>query len=134
MPRKKTVWTENDLDDLFSLWVRQRDANDEGLVQCCTCGKWLPWRRMDCGHFISRREKATRFDEENTGPQCKGCNYYGSGLQFKFSQYLNEKYGEGTAQKMEDKSKMTCKRSRFDYEYLCKELTEKLKAHKFVTR
>jgi hypothetical protein len=34
---KKELKTK--LDNIFSLYIRLREATDEGLVQCFTCGK-----------------------------------------------------------------------------------------------
>jgi len=114
-------------DRLFSLLVRQRDINEIGLVKCCTCGKIHYWRKMDNGHFLPRQHQSTRFDEKNTGPQCTDCNHFHEGCQFRFSQYLNEKYGEGTAEAMEIKSKMTCKRTAFDLKYMINEFKTELR-------
>ena len=112
-------------DKHFSLYVRQRDAK-EGIVQCCTCGEWHHWKQMDCGHFMSRRYQATRFDEQNCAIQCRACNRFNQGRQFDMSKYLDKKYGFGTASKMEMKSKMFCKRSRFDYEHIAETYKNKL--------
>jgi len=112
-------------DKYFSLYVRQRDAVN-GIVKCCTCGQWHHWKQMDAGHFMSRRYEATRFDEMNTGPQCRADNRYNQGRQFEMSKYLDKKYGFGTASKMEMKSKMFCKRDRFDYEHIADTFKNKL--------
>jgi len=125
---------QKDADRLFSLWVRQRDADNLGLAKCCTCQKILSWRNIHCGHFMSRRYNSTRYDEKNTGPQCTGCNTYNQGKQYEFSIYLDEKYGKGTSKKMLTKSKMDCKRTRVDYQYLIKDLKTKLKENNFVIR
>ena len=112
-------------DRQFSLYVRQRDTVND-IVRCCTCGEWHHWKYVDCGHFMSRRYQATRFDEKNSGPQCKKCNILNQGLQFEMSKYLDKKYGFGTANAMEMKSKMFCKRLRFDYEHIAETYKAKL--------
>lgn len=125
---------EKEYDRLFSLWVRQKEADSFGLNSCCTCKKILQWRALHCKHFISRAYKATRFDEQNTAPQCAGCNTYRQGKQYEFSLYLDEKYGKGTSKKMLIKSKQPCKRTRADYQYLIQELKDKLKENGFKIR
>jgi len=97
------------LDVLFSKFVRLRDADSDGLVRCCTCGKVDHWKKRQCGHFMSRRHLATRWEEKNTGSQCVSCNIFKQGEQVEFAKYLDKRYGEGTAEAMRIKS-----RNRFD--------------------
>ena len=113
-------------DRYFSLYVRQRDAIESGVVRCCTCGEWHHWKQMDCGHFMSRRYQATRFDEKNCASQCRACNRFNQGRQFEMGKYLDKKYGLGTANRMEMKSKMFCKRNRYDYEVIAETFKNKL--------
>ena len=114
-------------DTNFSLFVRQRDADERGIVRCCTCGDPHHWKQLDCGHFQSRRYESTRYDEKNTGPQCPSCNRFNQGQQYKFSLYLNGKYGHKTAEQMTIKSRMFCKRNRYDYEVIAEDYKLKLK-------
>lgn len=58
------------LDEVVSRYVRQYFADKNGICDCYTCGKRLPWKGMDCGHCISRRYMATRFELDNMRPQC----------------------------------------------------------------
>lgn len=114
-------------DKNLSLYVRQRDADENGIVKCCTCGTKHLWQYLDCGHFQSRRYESTKYDEKNTGPQCPECNRFNQGQQYKFSLYLNGKYGHKTAEQMTIKSRMFCKRNRYDYEVIAEEYKQKLK-------
>ena len=111
----------------FSLYVRQRDADHRGIVECCTCRLYHAWKYLDCGHFQSCGCEATRFDEKNTGPQCKDCNIGNQGKKYEFSLYLDGKYGAKTAEKITIKSRMFCKRNRYDYEQIAEEYKLKLK-------
>lgn len=108
MTRKKLIQR---LDKVFSQWVRRKDADHRGYVECWTCGKVLPWSRVDAGHFQSRAKFSTRWDEMNVKPQCKGCNGFRSGEQFKFARKLDAVYGEGTAEEIERISNQTRKYS-----------------------
>ena len=88
---------KKELDKWFSLYIRLREATDEGMVQCFTCGKVAHYKSgMQCGHFQSRRFLSTRWDEKNCQVQCVGCNMFKSGEQWQFGMQLNAKYGVGT--------------------------------------
>tara|TARA_R110002012_G_scaffold309285_2_gene516205 strand:+ start:565 stop:969 length:405 start_codon:yes stop_codon:yes gene_type:complete len=107
---------KKELDKWFSLYIRLRDANDYGMVQCFTSGRVYHYKRMHAGHFMSRRYLATRFNEWNVQPQSPADNLFGQGEQWKFGIALNAKYGEGTSRELEELSRTTIKLSRIDYE------------------
>ena len=107
---------KKELDKWFSLYIRLRDATDEGLVQCFTSGRVYHYKEIHAGHFISRRCLATRWCEVNVQPQSAKDNLFGQGEQYKFGLRLDYKYGEGTAEELELKSRQTIKLSRVDYE------------------
>ena len=108
MTRKKLIQR---LDKVFSQWIRQKDADHRGYVECWTCGKVLHWSRVDAGHFQSRAKFSTRWDEMNVKPQCKGCNGFRSGEQYIFARKLDAVYGQGTAEEIERISNQTRKYS-----------------------
>lgn len=85
------------LDKLFSLYIRQRDADEDGYLKCCTCDNRTDWKEMDCGHFIPRGHHSLRWDERNAHGQCHKCNRYRAGEQYLMAQYIDNKYGKGTA-------------------------------------
>ena len=108
---------KKELDKWFSLFIRLREATDEGLCQCFTCGKVSHYKTgMQNGHFQSRSFLSTRFDEENCQVQCVGCNMFKQGEQWKFGMNLNAKYGIGTSNKLEFISRHKVKFYRIDYE------------------
>tara|TARA_R110000824_G_scaffold264500_3_gene453318 strand:+ start:260 stop:667 length:408 start_codon:yes stop_codon:yes gene_type:complete len=108
---------KKELDKWFSLFIRLRDATEEGLVQCFTCGCVKHYKKgMQCGHFQSRSFLSTRFDEENCQNQCVGCNMFKQGEQYKFAMNLDSKYGEGTAEELQVLAKRITKFTRGDYE------------------
>ena len=117
---KKTISKlKKELDKWFSLYIRLRDANEYGYTQCFTCGKVGHYKTggMQNGHFQSRKHLATRFSEDgNCEVQCVGCNIFRSGEQYLFSLRLNEKYGEGRAEELEQLARTTLKISRVEYE------------------
>lgn len=94
-------------DTVFSLATRYRFAelvDGEWLAKCVTCGVVRPIKRMQCGHFQSRRFNATRFSEENTAAQCDMCNRWNHGEQYKFALFLEDFYGQGTAKRLEQEA------------------------------
>ena len=127
---------KKELDKWFSLYIRLRDATDEGLCQCITCGKVSHYKKgMQNGHFQSRRFLATRFDEHNCAPQCVACNMFRGGEQFRFGLAIDSKYGEGEAEELEFLARTTVKFSRYDYEDKISyygTLVEKLKKEKGI--
>lgn len=88
-------------DKYWSIATRYRFADNNGMVSCVTCGVTKPLKELQCGHFMSRRFNATRFSELNTAPQCVACNMFRSGEQYKFSLFLDDYYGKGTAEQLQ---------------------------------
>tara|TARA_R110002110_G_scaffold212234_1_gene425180 strand:+ start:17 stop:424 length:408 start_codon:yes stop_codon:yes gene_type:complete len=127
---------KKELDTIFSIFIRLRDATDTGLCQCFTCGCVKHYKSgMQCGHFQSRKHLTTRWDEENCQVQCVGCNMFKSGEQYKFSIALDAKYGVGTAEELEFVARKTRKVDRGWYEgeiSYYKECVDKLKKEKGI--
>ena len=101
------------LDTLFSLYIRNRYAVD-GIAECFTCGKKDHISKVQAGQFQSRKHYATRWDEVNVQGQLPKWNLFGQGEQFKFGLNLDEKYGEGTAEQLQQKARNTVKLSNDD--------------------
>lgn len=104
------------LDKEFSEFIRRRSIDMYGNSTCFTCGKKDDWRSLQCGHFQSRKHYATRWDEQNCQVQCAGCNVFRYGEQFKFGLALDEKYGKGTAETLQNMAHFTVKFSNSDLE------------------
>tara|TARA_R110000744_G_scaffold139227_1_gene250231 strand:- start:379 stop:789 length:411 start_codon:yes stop_codon:yes gene_type:complete len=115
---KKTISKlKKDLDKWFSLFIRLRNANEYGMIQCFTCGVVRGYKDgMQNGHFQSRKHLATRFHEDNCQVQCIKCNMFSQGEQYKFGLKLDSKHGEGTAEELEFLARTTLKISRVEYE------------------
>jgi hypothetical protein len=118
-PSRKTL--VKNLDTIFSTYIRRKDAIDD-IATCVTCGKKDHYKKLQCGHFMSRSNYSTRWEENNVGVQCYGCNISRSGEQFKFSLYLGNKLSE----EMLIKSKQTVKFADVDLIDLIKYYTEKV--------
>jgi hypothetical protein len=105
------------LDTVFSLYIRQRYSINE-ISKCFTCGKEDHYKKLQCGHFQSRRHYSTRWDEINCQVQCAGCNVFKYGEQFIFGKNLNSEFGEGTSEALYLKAKQITKFSNNDLEDL----------------
>ena len=126
---------KKELDKWFSLYIRLRDANEYGMVQCITSGRIYHYKKIHAGHFISRRHMSTRWCELNVSPQSAADNLFGQGEQYKFGLALDAKYGEGTAEELQLKSRQTLKISRVEYEEKIsyyKNIVNKLKKEKGI--
>jgi hypothetical protein len=128
--KKSSKSLENKLWEIFSEYIRKRDAkkfSGGDFGKCITCSHIAHWKEMDCGHGISRRHQATKFDEKNNHAQCKGCNGLKSGKQFEYMLEVDRKYGKGTGEMLLAKSKHSVKRTSFEFEILIEEYKRKLK-------
>jgi hypothetical protein len=92
----KSLTTKADL--YFSRYIRLRD---KGI--CITCGKQDKIENTDCGHYITRACKSTRWNEKNCACQCRYENRYREGVKDVFALKLQEKYGERVLQELNDK-------------------------------
>ena len=90
-PSRKTIITK--LDNIFSQYIRLRYSKNE-ISECVTCGKQDHWKKLQAGHFVSRKHYATRWDEDNVQVQCSGCNVFRYGEQYLFSKYLGSDLSE----------------------------------------
>lgn len=99
--KQKTIsQLKKEADKHFSLYIRLRDSDEFGVGDCITCGDKKHYKQMQCGHFVSRKTNALRYDEENCNLQCVGCNMFKAGEQYQYSKALDIKYGEGTADRL----------------------------------
>jgi hypothetical protein len=105
------------LDKVFSLYIRLRFAKNE-IAQCFTCGKKDHYKRLQCGHFQSRKYYSTRYDEINCQVQCAGCNVFRYGEQFIFGKNLDLEYGSGCSESLYYKAKQIKKYTTPDIEEL----------------
>lgn len=81
------------MDQAFSVFIRMKYADSMGYAPCFTCDAVKQISEMDCGHFVSRVHKATRWTDENAHPQCRYCNRYCEGRKDVYALKLVEKYG-----------------------------------------
>lgn len=116
----------DDLDAIFSKYIRLKYADSNGFVSCFTSGVKLKWTEAQCGHFISRKNLATRWLPENCRPQSEHDNCYLDGNIKVFRANL-EKEQSGITQWLLEQSNQVYKPSREDLKELISEYRYKLK-------
>lgn len=127
-PKKKpkkltTSQLKKKLDNVFSKYIRQKYADNDGYVLCYTCGIKKSYAEIQNGHFVSRSHLATRYLEENCRPQCVGCNIFAGGRVAVFATNL-EREKKGIVQELYRKAQEITKY--YPYEEKIKEYEEKL--------
>lgn len=116
------------LDKVFSLYIRLRDsaAYNYQYFRCISCGQIKPFEQMDCGHFISRAHKATRWDEDNCHGECRACNRMSSDHIIYYQQNLVAKIGQGRVDLLLAKSRQSRKWSAWELGQLIKHYEEQV--------
>ena len=115
---------EKKLDKEFSYYIRRKSADIGGTVACVTCGGLAYWRDVDCGHFIKRQHRSTRWDERNCGPQCRRDNHFMGGRQDDYAKYIVETYGQETFEELMQLKYQTKKHSRTEIEEMIEKYQE----------
>ena len=105
-------------DKWFSKYIRARDADDNGIVTCISCPTQKHWKEMDCGHFIKRQFKSTRYNEKNSNGQCRHCNWILQGNDINYAKGLEKKYGPGIIERLEVMKNRTLPMGRFELKHI----------------
>lgn len=116
----------NDLDIIFSRYIRLKNADLYGNVECVTCGTTGNWKLFDNGHFIPRAHMYTRFSEENCHVQCQACNRINNGNMGVFAKYL-ETVRPGSVAILQEQATIVHKWSREELKGLIADYTRKVK-------
>lgn len=91
---KAKAWKE------FSRYIRQKYANQNGMVTCVTCGVQKHWKQMQAGHFVPGRTNAILFEEIGVHPQCYSCNVGRSGNLIEYFLFMEKTYGRDVIEKL----------------------------------
>jgi len=117
---KKKAWK------LFSEWIRRKDADAGGTVQCFTCSKLMFWKESHAGHALPGRHNAVLLDPEIVRVQCPPCNLWKGGNYPVFTtKLIKEKGMEWWEAKLEG-ARAIVKLTRADYESLIQSYKQKL--------
>lgn len=114
-------------DKWFSQYIRLRDSDENGIAECITCGAKIHWKKIQNGHFVSRKTNTLRYDDENCNAQCLGCNMFKSGEQYLYSKAIDLKYGDGKADELMSRRFETHKFSREELEEIIHDSKEQIK-------
>jgi len=63
-----------DIDNWMSVYIRLKDANNEGMVKCFCCPTVLHWKDAHNSHYIRRGHMGLRFEVNNCRVSCPSCN------------------------------------------------------------
>lgn len=88
-----------DLDAIFSQYIRLRDSDENGYVTCY-CGKTVYYTEADNSHFMPRAHMNTRFSEDNCHGSCRYCNQTLKGNLLVYGTWL-EKRRAGSVEALE---------------------------------
>ena len=114
-----------DLDSIFSQYIRCKYANKDGIVACYTSGKLMRWQDSQCGHFISRKNYATRWLPQNCRPQSEYDNCFLSGNIDVYRQKLEEEE-PGIVEYLQEEARQVSKPTRDELKSLIIEYRHKL--------
>lgn len=117
------------LDEVFSKYIRLRNADENGLVRCFTSGIILHWTKAHAGHFISRRHLGTRWNEINVQVQSVSENMFNQGNSPEFGRKIIEIYGKEQHDNLFVQSTLNKKFSRFELQELILIYENKLKEY-----
>lgn len=96
-----------DLDAVFSQYIRLRDSDENGYITCY-CGAVVFWTEADNSHFMPRARMNTRFSEDNCNGSCRNCNQSLRGNLKIYGAWLENKR-PGSVEALEDQAAATYK-------------------------
>lgn len=124
---KTRAQLKKELDKHFSQYIRWAYADDNGMVECYTCGVVKHVKEMHNGHFQSRKHTSTRWLEHNCRPQCPKCNLYSEGEKWVYGNKLVSELGRDAVDEIVALSHKSVKYSKTDLEYLIEIYKQKAK-------
>ena len=71
-----------------------KDADKDGFLKCCTCPKFVHWKKLQGGHFVPGRGNAVLFDNRGVHAQCYQCNVEKKGQWVEYEKFMIERYGQ----------------------------------------
>lgn len=98
---------KKDLDEVYSIYIRQKYADFAGYVSCVTCGKTAHYKDgMQNGHYESRSHNNTRYDDQNCHVQCFRCNIAMDGNYPSYALFMTRTYGDKILEEMSRRSRI----------------------------
>lgn len=124
---KKSPDLIEQLDKVFSKYIRLRDMLPDGDFICISCGRKLPFSYSQCGHYHPRANMSTRFDEDNCHSECVECNCFEQNHLEGYRRNLIAKIGEERVLELDKRAKETKKWSHYELGELIAYYKEKIK-------
>jgi hypothetical protein len=109
--------------DAFSIWVRSKNADSNGMVSCFTCGTVKPWREMQAGHFY---HGTLDFNIYNVNVQCVRCNKWLHGNGVEYYPAMLRMYGQEIIDQLNELKHKVPKLKVADYLEIEKKYKEKI--------
>lgn len=104
--RAKLSTIQAKADKAMSVYIRMKYSDHAGNVKCVSCGKVVPWKESDCGHFVPKsRGAAIRWVEENCHPECQGCNRFSHSHLIGYTLYMVDTYGREKIEELEQQAR-----------------------------
>ncbi len=86
----------------FQRLRRLEERNPDGDVYCISCGRKMPWKESQGGHYISRTCEPTCNEPDNVWPQCTSCNCYKYGNYTMYRINLIKRIGIKRVERLEN--------------------------------
>ena len=80
--------------DLRSKYIRQKGANEHGIVKCYTCDAPHMWKDIQGGHFVHGMVHPSYMMDDNSRPQDVACNKWRNGMGAEFEKRLRVEIGD----------------------------------------
>lgn len=80
------------LDAVFSEYIRLRDSNNRGIVECPLCWKKIYRKLAQNMHFVSRGVMKYRYSEKNCHAGCMRCNVILHWNYIAYTRRMQRKY------------------------------------------
>lgn len=126
MKKTQRQKAKNNADKWFSLYIRLKDADSNGIAKCFTCDKFLHYKSIQNGHFISRQHNSTRFLEKNCFCQCMMCNVFLHGNYIEYTLRLIKEKGKKYVDDLKKLQHTTVQLSQSDLEKIAEKYKKKV--------
>ena len=117
---KKKAWK------LLSEYIRRKDADEGGTVECYTCRKLFHWKELQGGHFVPGRSGSVLLDARIVRPQCVRCNVLLGGAYHAFTLRMIDEVGREKVEEYLALKHQVKKWNRSDLEAFIEEYKRKL--------
>ena len=119
----------NKLDQIFSEYIRLRDSDNKGYINCCYCGLHIYWKNACNAHYFKRANMSLRFHEQNCHASHFECNSRSENdfnIVKKYTKFMIKKYGNETLEYLEIMAKSTVKFTNYEINELTKHYKDKV--------